>query len=368
MIPLADRPLDAEIARILRLFEAAGAVLVDLPVLLPAERLLDLYGEDIRARAYTTRDPQAGELMLRPDFTVPVVERHMAAAAEPARYSYAGKVFRVQEAGSLRPPEYDQVGFELLGAEDPAAADAEVFALISGALAHLDLRAAVGDMALLRAAVQGLRTSAARKAALLRHLWRPRRFRALLDRYCGLAPVPPARARLIEAARAGEDVLAGAGPVIGLRSPEEVRARVAALLADAGEPPIATGERALLEALAGLRARAPEALARLRELAREMAAIGPAVEAMARRLDALAARGVAVEALEFEGSYGRTTLEYYDGFVFGLYAEGRDDLPPVATGGRYDALTRALGGGRSIAAVGAAIRPALSLMLAEGAR
>ena len=73
-----------------------------------------------------------------------------------------------------------------------------------------------------------------------------------------------------------------------------------------------------------------------------------------------------MNALEFEGSYGRTTLEYYDGFVFGFYAEGRPDLPPVATGGRYDALTRQLGQGRAIPAVGGVIRPELALAIAEG--
>ena len=33
---------------------------------------------------------------------------------------------------------------------------------------------------------------------------------------------------------------------------------------------------------------------------------------------------------------------------FGFYAEARPDLPPVATGGRYDALTRAIGGGLTV--------------------
>ncbi|MDC3265334.1 hypothetical protein OAU61_04555, partial [Planktomarina temperata] len=42
-------------------------------ILQPADVLLDLYGEDIRARAYVTSDPLRGEQMLRPDFTVPVV-------------------------------------------------------------------------------------------------------------------------------------------------------------------------------------------------------------------------------------------------------------------------------------------------------
>ena len=87
--------------------------------------------------------------------------------------------------------------------------------------------------------------------------------------------------------------------------------------------------------------------------------MGRAVEAFAARLDALAARGLDPATLPFEASYGRTTLEYYDGFVFGLYAEGHPDLPPVGSGGRYDALTRALGGPDAPAAVGGVIRPGL---------
>ena len=88
---------------------------------------------------------------------------------------------------------------------------------------------------------------------------------------------------------------------------------------------------------------------------------------LAARLDALAAGGNEVAALDFEASYGRTSMEYYDGFVFGLYAEARPDLPPVASGGRYDALTAVLGQGRSIPAVGGVIRPELAVALKGGA-
>ena len=82
------------------------------------------------------------------------------------------------------------------------------------------------------------------------------------------------------------------------------------------------------------------------------AAFDAAAETFAARLGALSKAGIDVEALSFEASYGRTTLEYYDGFVFGFYAEARPDLPPVATGGRYDALTSVLGGGAAVPAVG----------------
>ncbi len=97
-----------------------------------------------------------------------------------------------------------------------------------------------------------------------------------------------------------------------------------------------------------------------------MPAIGPATDRMAARFDALMASGVDVETLDFEASHGRTTLEYYDGFVFSFHAAD-PDLPPVASGGRYDALTTVLGAGRSIPAVGGVIRPGILADL-KGAR
>ena len=124
---------------------------------------------------------------------------------------------------------------------------------------------------------------------------------------------------------------------------------------------------AILDQILSLKAPSPAALAALRDLARLTPALTPALDRMEQRLEALARRGVTVETLAFEAAYGRTTLEYYDGFVFGFYAETRPDLPAIASGGRYDALTRVLGRGRSIPAVGGVIRPALVAALQGGA-
>ncbi len=345
----------AEMRRLLAFFEANGAQVVEADILQSAEVLLDLYGEDIRARAYVTSDALRGEQMLRPDFTVPVVQMHMEHGAEPARYTYAGEVFRRQEEDINRPSEFMQVGYEVFERENPAAADAEVFALFKEALAPLGLRAATGDMGILMAAVRGLSTTERRKAALLRHIWRPRRFRALLDRFGGKVEVPASRLALL----AATDAMALAGPVMGLRSEAEINARIEALKDDAVAAPISDGEAAILDDILNLREKAPMVLERLRDIAVDLPAIISAVEAMDARLTAMSARGVDVDGLDFEGSYGRTTLEYYDGFVFGFYAEARPDLPAVASGGRYDALTSVLGQGRSIPAVGGVIRPEL---------
>ncbi|RKT30962.1 ATP phosphoribosyltransferase regulatory subunit [Roseovarius halotolerans] len=357
---MSDRAaIRAEAAQLRALFESEGAQPVETPILQPAEVLLDLYGEDIRARAYVTSDALRGEQMLRPDFTVPVVQMHMEHGAEPACYTYSGEVFRRQEDDPARASEYMQVGFEVFERTAPEAADARVFGIIFNALKPLGLRAATGDIGILMAAVDALCTSEGRKRALRRHIWRPRRFRALMDRYAGRAPVPESRAALL----AQSDPMAEAGPVIGMRGEDEIMSRINALREDAATAPISENEVALIDAILGVRETSDNALEHLRDIAVDLPAIQPAVERLARRLEALEARGIDVSNLDFEASYGRTNMEYYDGFVFGFYAENRPDLPPIATGGRYDALTRQLGRGREIPAVGGVVRPGLVVEL-----
>lgn len=357
---------EAKAARALRdSFVAAGATPVETDILMPADTLIELYGEDIRARAYTCTDPLRGELMLRPDFTVGVAQHHLAAAQGSARYAYAGPVFRQQEADPARPSEYQQAGFEILDHNDPADAEADVFVAMAEVTAPLGLRAAIGDIGLLTAAIGGLTASDVRKAALTRHLWRPRRFRLLLDRFAGRKPPPASRTQLLDTIASGGDPFADAGTQIGLRSREEIAMRLTRLEADAAEPPIPDREVTVLEQLLSLRDSAPAAGEQLRDLAVDLPAILPAVSKFSARLDALVARGIDPTTLEFEASYGRTTLEYYDGFVFGLSAPSRPDLPSVVTGGRYDALTRVLGGGAACRAVGAAIRVHVGRELAE---
>lgn len=342
------------------LFEARGAMVVEPPILQPAETLLDLYGEDIRARAYVTSDALRGEQLLRPDYTVPVVQMHMTHGAKPARYTYSGEVFRRQEKDPTRANEYIQVGYEVFDDVDPAAADAEVFALISQGLNGLPVTAVTGDIGILMAAVKGLDTTVPRKSALMRHIWRPRRFRALLDRYSGKTPVPATRTALL----AGDGKIDA--PLIGLRSAVEIEARIQSLREDAACAPLGAGQVALIQALLDTRETMRNAISQLRDIAVDLPAISDAVDRLALREKALTERGVDTENLMFEASFGRVSMEYYDGFVFGFRADARPEWPMLASGGRYDALTRRLGQGAEIPAVGGVMRPGLILEL-EGA-
>ena len=339
--------------RFLTAFREAGASELAPDILLPAETLLDLYGEDIRARAYVTTDPIRGEMMLRPDFTVPVVQMHMQGGAEPARYCYLGEVFRKQDHGDTRPEhprdrEYLQVGFEAFD-HDATRADAEVFALFHRLLAGLNLRAVTGDMDILTDAIDGLPISSVRRAAMKHHLWRPARFDRLLARFSA-----PARPRVFPDSGA---------PWIGSRESGEMQERLDRLAADAGEDALSPEWAARLGRLLTITGTLPQALAQLRALTSEMPAISAAVDTLAARIAAIAGHGINPETIDFDASHGRHEMEYYDGFTFS-FRTGDAGLPPVASGGRYDALTAVLGatnGGasRTIPAVGGIIRPGL---------
>ncbi len=340
-----------QITRLLEFFAARGAKRFNTGILQPADTLLDLYGEDIRSRAFVTHDPLLGELMLRPDFTVPLAQHHMGNDMLPGSYTYRGPVFRRQEISSTRPHETVQVGYEVFGEENHPEADAEVFCAFVNALAPLKLRFATGDLGLLTAAIESLNTSVARKSALKRHMWRPKRFGNLLAIYStdnnSAAPVQQKTDHLIS------EILS-AGPDIGMRSVDEVAARLLELADEKTQPPIDENEAAAVRELLGIKGTLDQILPKLNAIGNRLEGVGEAIDELQERKKALEQGGVDSSEIWFEASYGRTTLEYYDGFVFGFLAPEEETL--VALGGRYDFLTQALGKGRICPAVGGVIR------------
>ena len=352
-----QKRIEIEADRILRLFSNSGAQIVQPAVLQRADTLLDLYGEDIRARAYVTSDPFNGEMMLRPDFTVPIVKTHMTGTTgnDTARYAYCGKVFRRQEKNSERASEYLQVGYEIFDRTDVIKSDTDVFCIIKKALGDLPLRVATGDIGILMTAVSSLKTTSSRQKALLRHLWRPQRFLAILEKFTNEVSVSIERFDGFQA----EKSFANQAKEIGLRSKSEIIERIENLLQDSKEAPISTTELDVINSLLKIGDKCPQALIKLKDLLTDMPALGSAIEKFEKRLSALDNANVDLSSIDFEASYGRTSMEYYDGFVFGFYSENHINLPPIATGGRYDALTKHIGKGRAIPAVGGVVRPDL---------
>jgi len=279
-------------AQFLDQFVALGAQRVEPGYLLPAEMLLDLYGEDIRARAYRTDDPVLGEQMLRPDFTVPILRAHLTGERAAARYAYAGPVWRRQAFGSSRPNEFWQAGFEIVGDADRAANDALVFTAIAQALEGHNVTPITGDLSIIFAAIDALSTTDARKTALRRHVWRPRRFERLLNRFVGTTPFDcdTREPRHSDA------------PHLGLRSQAEVTARLERLAGNTTAEALSNEDMSLMSAVLNLRGTAPACLAGLQVLAKQFTALDASAQSFEARLEALAAQGVDVDALGFDGA------------------------------------------------------------------
>ena len=362
--------LKQELRRLSDLFELDGALTVEIPSLVDSEALLDLYGEELNSRTYIVEDPVRGNLMLRPDFTVPIVQMHLDRGSEAEKYCYAGKVWRKQDQFSLRQTEYWQAGFEHFGGKNVPADDVAAFSLIWKALGNLDLEIVTGDLGILRSAIHGLTANTRCKDALLRQLWRPARFRQTLQYFSSSSSlIKDSQLKLVEALKVGslEKELSQVGPVIGLRRAQDIIKRIEFIAEDAKENQINKLDFKLLEDLLSISCPLVDATAYIKKISRLNAELNQAVILLENRLDAMSDAKVDIKKMSFEVSFGRTSMEYYDGFVFEIHADKRGILAPVAQGGRYDELTKFFNnsGDREnvLSAIGGIIRPEILIEL-----
>ena len=367
--------LEAQAQLLTAEFRRHGFELVAPAIIQPASLLLDVIGEDLRARTYVFTDQDGVELCLRPDLTVPTcrlyLERHPDATVA-ARYCYNGPAFRYRplDAPKGNPREFRQAGLESFALNDPGAADAEIVSLTMSAVraAGLDgIALKLGDVGLLSALLDGIAMPERWRQRLRHQFWRPDAFRAELKRMTTapdaaarqipktladtLDPAKPERATEIVATyleKSGQDVQ-------GVRTVDEISAGVLATLADAHAKPLPAAQADLIDRVIAIRAPAREATTRIADTVRGThVKIAPALDAFGDRLQRIAAAGIDLSAATFAADFGRK-FEYYTGLVFEIEAPTLGRNNPIAGGGRYDGLLEAVGAPRRVPAVGAAI-------------
>lgn len=357
-------------------FDAPDALLVDPPVLQPADLYVDLAGEDVRARLFRVEGPLGEALVMRPDFTIPIARHHLAAASAhdaPAAYRYEGKVFRFPPPDVDRPEEFIQIGLERYGASDP---DAEDLAMLSRTLTACAQTGAVvsrivlGDAGLFPAFLNGLGLPDAAIRPLMRAFAAGRPLSSVIEQGDGDTALASALADrpADDAARVLDEVYAMAGvTAVGGRPTSAVAERLIeravvqeALRANA--PGVAFAQR-----LVGIEAAPDEALAQVDALARESGCD------LSAALKAWRARVAAIEALSppapVRVSIGfARQFSYYDGLVFELHDDALGAGRVLAAGGRYDTLAERLGAPGPASAVGAMVRPGRLAVSAREAR
>lgn len=93
--------------------------------------------------------------------------------------------------------------------------------------------------------------------------------------------------------------------------------------------------------------------------------LGEALDAYDHRLKLLVDAGLDPGEIEFSAEFGRS-LEYYTGFVFEIVVPALGKGSPVAGGGRYDGLLKAVGAPEPVPAVGSAIHTERLLAVVNG--
>ena len=393
--PVSSRWIEAlgqQATIIAAIFARAGYEPIAPAVIQPANRFLDLIGEDLRARTYVFSDPDGDELCLRPDLTIPATHLYLDRYGEdgrPARFSYNGVVFRYQRGGGSvsRPREFRQAGIEYFAPESPPQAEAEILALTAESIRASGLRAfafRIGDLGIFTALLEAIEMPERWRGQLKHHFWHPAAFRRQLQKLMkpeefGRALAEPLL-QAIEAARRGsirqgdavtalERHIEERGLVIsGTRTLEEIAWQLEGVAADLKSPPLDPRAALLLDAYIKISAPAKAATDAVRGLLKGTSIdLGPALARFDERLKLAAQEGVDLADAPFSGGFGRQ-FEYYTGFVFEILSPLIGEDEPLAGGGRYDRLIEAIGARRPTVAVGSAIHTDRLLLAVRGGR
>ena len=350
--------LGPEISRIGTIFTKSGLKEISVPSLLTASDLVDLYGEDLKLRAYTTSDPVKGEQILRPDFTVPILLKHLKGKSLQAKYFYCGNVWRRQNFKSIIPNEQYQMGFEFFDNKknNSISSDVEAYLLISKILSKYKVYSVTGDVQILTSAINELEISDYKKNSLKRHLWRPKRFMRLLDLYSKQKK----NGRNIRSFKmtnfsSWKKKLLESKSFYGIRTKMDIKERIEILERELSQDLIANSERNFLLKLMKFQSNLSEAPKSMSSLSMIGGSFKKAIENFELRVGLLSEH-VNTKIVKFQVIYGLTTLEYYDGFVFGFQFD-HGKFPPIAQGGRYDSLCNSLSKkGSSLCAIGSMVR------------
>ncbi|MEO0713023.1 MAG: ATP phosphoribosyltransferase regulatory subunit [Pseudomonadota bacterium] len=352
------------------LFVSLGGHLVDPPAILPASIPLELSGEAVRARLCVFTGVDGNEMALRPDLTLPVAQEEAAARASGLKGErvrrYAARAWRLP-TDPAHPVEFTQVGFERFGAPATPAVDAAAFAAVSDASARAGAKEAttwIGDLSVFPAFVDALGLTPNAADGLKRAFRQARDVRVALEAGTSepagfAAQLRGAGAR--EARAMVEDVMALSGVrMAGARSLDEIVERLVAKAADAEGGGVPDAARAVLKDVLNVET-APDAVAdALARIANKagLPALEPLIDELAVRFDAIGKTAPHfLSSARFGTPFGRR-FNYYDGFVFELFAEGAPKTAPFAAGGRYDRLIADLSeGAASATAIGGVVRP-----------
>ena len=374
--------------RLCQLLGGYGYRRLETPVLEPTELFLRKSGGELASQLYSFTDAGSNSVSLRPEFTSPIMRHYLENAdgiSLPARWQYCGPVFRFDISHPEASGQFTQVGGELIGSSE-IAADVELLNLALAVPSQLGLDGwslQLADLDILDSLLDPVGVSERAKSFIIQNMPRLREGRSVVPEILeegrrqhlvggANGHIDPEDAALRQAVQGLDDdqarsVLLGllqwnSADQLGQRTPEDVVER-------------------LLYKIRG--ADSEDKLRRGLELASDLAAIkGEPGQALQAVNDSLASAGANRDAADRLSEVirqvsngpenkGRIVLDfglvrglaYYNGVIFEV---SHSDWPgTLGGGGRYDTLSRALGGEDAVPALGFAYN--LDALIAIGA-
>lgn len=344
-----------------------GYQLVDPPILVPADKVIDRLGETIVDRLFIFSQKDGIRLCLRPDLTIPTCLYYLGQGfkGEKKLYSYFGKVFQFYDEEENEPNEFTQTGIESIGDQNLLSADVEIFVKIYNALKKEGInnfRTYFGDVSLFQEFINVLDIPELWKKNLLEKFWNEDEFKVLLDEiskknFNNDEFAERVYSLDIESALElvrGNINLSDRSFFAG-RSLEEITDRLRKKGESYSLKPLSDSTKKLITEFLSIKDKPSLAIIRLRKLCKSLdGSLLNKIDEAEKRFEIIQSTGVDFQNAIFGAEKGRD-VEYYSGFLYDFAWDNNKESIYIGGGGRYDNLIKLLGSENNIPAVGAAL-------------
>ena len=344
-----------------------GYQLIDPPILVPADKVIDRLGETIVDRLFIFSQKDGIRLCLRPDLTIPTCLYYLdqGFGGEKKLYSYFGKVFQFYDEEENEPTEFTQTGIESIGDQDSLNADVEVFVKIYNALKKEGInnfKTYFGDVSLFQEFIYVLDIPELWKKSLLEKFWNEDEFKILLDEISKKNINNDKFAERVYSLdiESALELVRGTinssdGSFFAGRSLEEITDRLRKKGESYSLKPLSDSTKKLITEFLSIKDTPSLAISGLRKLCKSLdRSLLNKIDEVEKRFEIINNNGVDFNNAIFGAEKGRD-VEYYSGFLYDFAWDNTKESIYIGGGGRYDNLIKLLGSKNRIPAVGAAL-------------
>ena len=358
--------------RLLSLFASFGYGYIDVPVLQPTDLFLRKSGGELASQMFSFLDPAGQSVSLRPEFTAPIMVQHLQAPDArplPARWCYAGPVFRYGGPDPDSSGQFSQIGAELIGSTS-VLSDAELITLAAQVLQDLGVQDAIFQVAglqVLQSLLNTLQISDRAKSFVAAQIPRLRSGsanpQALLDeaQYFHLSGQGPENHDLAPAIIGLDDDQArqvlrgflhwrhGDSPELGQRHPDEVLDRLLRKLRGSDDQARLDHAFSLVGDLAQIQGSPVAACHEARRVLQSAGADTAPLDRLSELITSVQQQDALGDNIQVDFGLARG-IAYYNGIIFQVNHPQSPN--PLGGGGRYDPLALALGSPFPVPALG----------------